>query len=127
MQTNLSLDSSRPKRNRTMGSSHSSWKLDRKGTKRARTDSDLYRKKNSAMSRPRNGRLVHKYKSESNLLEEMENRPVRVNPLYRHQEMFDNGLLFEEILAKIERQAAKLSGPERYGGSPKGFDSFMMY
>ena len=66
-------------------------------------------------------------KSEGNLLDEIPTKNVHTNPLYRRQEIFDNDLFFEEILAKIEREAAKLSSSERNGESLKGFDSFMMY
>ena len=109
-----------------MGTSHSSasWKLDGRSKirERGRAESDVYRKMKSVKARP-----VKNHKSESNLWEEMQNRTVHINPLYRHTEMFDNGLFFEEILAKIEEEAAKLSSPERHGSTPKGFDSFMMY
>lgn len=115
-----------------MGSSHSSasWKLDKlKASRRtrARTESDVYRPKTSMNSQMRQNGNFGKWKSENNLLDEMRTRTVHVNPLYRHQEMFDNDSFFEEILAKIEQEAAKLSSPERQSESPKGFDSFMMY
>lgn len=111
-----------------MGLAHSSWKLDRKLAKRAsRFDSDLHQKKKSAVRRSQSSPPLYRHKSESNLSDEMKGRAVNINPLYGHKEMFDNGLFFEEILAKIEQQAGKLSTSQRYGESPKGFDSFMMY
>ena len=112
-----------------MGSAHSSWKLDRKLAKRAgRFDSHLHQKKEkSTTRRSRSSPPLYRHKSESNLSDEMEGRSININPLYRHKEMFDNGLFFEEILAKIEQQAGKLSTSQSYGQSPKGFDSFMMY
>lgn len=61
------------------------------------------------------------------MLDEIPTKNVHTNPLYRRQEIFDNDLFFEEILAKIEREAAKLSSSEKKGESLKGFDSFMMY
>jgi len=111
-----------------MGSAYSSWKMERKLSKRPRADSDLLPKKTSAGSvirLPKKAKTLH----HRNILEEMAGRPVRRNPLYRQEEMLDNGILFDEIVAKIEKQAAaKLSSSlQRYEDSPKGFDSFMMY
>lgn len=114
-----------------MGSAYSSWKMERKLSKRPRADSDLLPKKTSAgnVTRlPKKAKTLHNRK-QRNILEEMAGRPVRRNPLYRQEEMLDNGILFDEIVAKIEKQAAaKLSSSlQRYEDSPKGFDSFMMY
>ena len=107
-----------------MGSLHSSesWEVNRKAPKKDRTQSVRSRMKKPVKAK------MSKYKSESNFLEEMQTRPVCVNPLYRHQEMFDKAdSFFEEILSKIEQEAAKLSSSERNNGSLKGFDSFMLY
>lgn len=114
-----------------MGSAYSSWKMERKLSKRPRSDSDLTPKKTSAGSvtrLPKKAKTLHN-RNQRNILEEMAGRPVRRNPLYRQEEMLDNGILFDEIVAKIEKQAAaKLSSSiQRYEDSPKGFDSFMMY
>ena len=110
-----------------MGSSYSSWK---KLTKRPRANSDLPPKKTSVESsrRPKRSKTLNN-RIDRNALEEMEGRLVRRNPLYRQEEILDNGILFDEIVAKIEQQAAaKLSRPRQtYEEAPKGFDSFMMY
>lgn len=100
-----------------MGTSQSTWRLKSRVPKRG--PSSLV--KNGSIARRQ------KCKSEGNLLDEARTRNVHTNPLYRHQELFDNDLFFEEILAKIEQEAAKLSNSDKHGESPKGFDSFMMY
>lgn len=105
------------KRNLNMGTSQSTWRLKNKVPKRRQSSSV----KNGSIARG------HKCKSEGNLLDEVRTKNVQTNPLYRHQEIFDNDLFFEEILAKIEQEAAKLSNSDKHSESPKGFDSFMMY
>lgn len=102
-----------------MGSSQSTWKMKTKVSKRGGRSTIV---KNGSFARGR------KFKSEGNLMDsEFRTRSVQMNPLYRQQEIFDNDLFFEEILAKIEQEAAKLSNSDKHNGSPKGFDSFMMY
>ncbi|KAJ7386485.1 hypothetical protein OS493_008619 [Desmophyllum pertusum] len=103
-----------------MGTSHSTWRLNKRVSKRRQLSNDVVAKKGSIAR-------GHRCKSEGNLLDDTRTRNVHTNPLYRHQEIFDNDLFFEEILAKIEQEAAKLSNPDRNGASPKGFDSFMLY
>lgn len=100
-----------------MGTSQSTWRVTNKVPKRRQSNTA----KNGSLARG------HKFKSESNLLDEVRTKNVQTNPLYRHQEIFDNDLFFEEILAKIEQEAAKLSNSDRHSESPKGFDSFMLY
>lgn len=102
-----------------MGTSYSTWRLHRK-TSRSRKLSDM-----AIRGSIRQG--LKKSKSEGNLLDEIPTQNVHTNPLYRHQDLFVNDLFFEEILAKIEREAARLSTSDRNGESLRGFDSFMMY
>ena len=107
-----------------MGASHSSesWQVNRRARKRGQTQTGLYRIKKSL--KPRTSGC----KSESDLTEASPIRPVYVNPLFQHQEMFDNSdVFFEEILAKIEHEAAKLTNLKSNGESVRGFDSFMLY
>ena len=106
-----------PKVEFNMGTSQSTWKVTNKVPKRRQSNTA----KNGSLARG------HKFKSESNLLDEVRAKNVQTNPLYRHQEIFDNDLFFEEILAKIEQEAAKLSNSDKHSESPKGFDSFMLY
>lgn len=103
--------------NFNMGTSQSTWRVTNKVPKRRQS------------SAVKNGSLVrgHKFKSESNLLDEVRTKNVQTNPLYRHHDIFDNDLFFEEILAKIEQEAAKLSNSDKHSDNPKGFDSFMLY
>ena len=105
------------KKNVNMGTSQSTWKLTNKVPKRRQSNTV----KSGALARG------HKFKSESYLLDEVRTKNVQTNPLYRHQDIFDNDLFFEEILAKIEQEAAKLSNSDKHSESPKGFDSFMLY
>ena len=113
----FNLEKSNQKRNAGMGTSQSTWRLKSKVPKRG----------HSSLAKNRSIARGHKCKSEGNLLDEVRTRNVQTNPLYRHQELFDNDLFFEEILAKIEQEAEKLSNSDKHSGSPKGFDSFMMY
>lgn len=106
-----------PKVEFKMGTSQSTWRVTNKVPKRRQSNTA----KNGSLARG------HKFKSESNLLDEVRTKNVQTNPLYRHQEIFDNDLFFEEILAKIEQEAAKLSNSDKHSESPKGFDSFMLY
>ena len=105
------------KRNFNMGTSQSTWKVTSKVSKRRQSGAA----KNGSLTRGQ------KFKSDSNLLDEVRTKNVQTNPLYRHQDIFDNDLFFEEILAKIEQEAAKLSNSDKHSESPKGFDSFMLY
>lgn len=102
---------------KSMGTSQSTWKVTNKVSKRRQSKAI----KNGTLTRG------HKFKSESNLQDEVRAKNVQTNPLYRHHDIFDNDLFFEEILAKIEQEAAKLSNSDRHSESPKGFDSFMLY
>lgn len=102
-----------------MGTSYSTWRLHRK-TSRSRKLSDMANRGSITQG-------MKKSKSEGNLLDEIPTQNVYTNPLYRHQDLFDNDLFFEEILAKIEREAARLSTSDRKGENLRGFDSFMMY
>ena len=109
-----------------MGASHSSesWQVNRKARKRGQTQSGLYRIKKSLKTR------ASGYKSESDLTDQEASqiRPVYVNPLFQHQEMFNNSdVFFEEILSKIEHEAAKLTSLKRNSESLRGFDTFMLY
>ena len=103
-----------------MGTSYSTWRLHKK-TSRPRKLSDMAIRG----SVKRGG--MKKSKSEGNLVDDIPTHKVHTNPLYRHQDLFDNDMFFEEILAKIEQEAARLSSSDRNGESLRGFDSFMMY
>lgn len=100
-----------------MGTSQSTWKVTNKVSKRRQSNAI----KNGSLPRG------HKFKSESNLQDDVRTKNVQTNPLYRHHDIFDSDLFFEEILAKIEEEAAKLSNSDKHSESPKGFDSFMLY